>query len=219
MQPRRILTAPLQIWAQSCRSYFWMRLYFEPDPDNLNQKPFPCHASACMPRVAGRLGFKFQVQVCCLLCCWALSESMPPRTLVHCPGCPRTYASEAALRKHRGHRCSVGTPCFLDIHQPARVSRWVAGAGAGPGRLQITEMDMFGAQSRSPSPDPGDDEGPPPPDFDEDDLGPPALPPQPAPAPAVCRNLKSVPWTAIHSDTYQYMSILLVCISYIHNTH
>jgi hypothetical protein len=139
--------------------------------------------------LVGRLGFKLLVQVACLFCNFAVSESMPPRTLVHCPGCPRTYASKSALRKHRGHRCSVGTPCYLDIHQPARVSRWVAGACVGPGRLQITEMDMFGARSRSPSPDPGDDEGPPPPDFDEDDLGP------PAPAPAVSSNLKSTPYT------------------------
>ena len=162
-----------------------------------------------MPPVVGRLGFKLPVQVICLLCILALSESMPPRTLVHCPGCPRTYASESALRKHRGHRCSVGTPCYLDIHQPARVSRWVAGAGVGPGRLQITEMDMFGVRSRSPSPDPGDDEGPPPPGFDEDhdDLGPPPPPPPPAFVSAVGSNLNFMPRTPILTNTHQYTLI------------
>ena len=121
---------------------------------------------------------------------------MPPRTKVHCPGCPRTFESESSLRRHRAHRFASGTPCQLEFQQPGRVSSWAPGPAGGPGRIQVVDLpDMYGAPERSPTPDPGDDMNPNP-GFDEDDLGGPAPPPAP-PAPPAQVNFKIV-----HTNTH-----------------
>ena len=139
---------------------------------------------------------------------------MPPRTRVHCPGCPHTFDSESSLRRHRAHRAAVGTSCQLEFRQAGRVSSWAPGPAGGPARFHVVDMDLYGYQERSPTPDPGDDLNPPP-GFDEDDLGGPAPPPPalapPAPPAQVSFNHRT---HTIHINTYEYTRIHTIKAQY-----
>ena len=118
-----------------------------------------------------------------------LSESlpvpMPPRCVVHCAGCPKTFSSEAGLRRHYGQSGRFGTACHLDAGYAPRISSWAPAGAAPAGRVAILDMGpgLRLYDSDSGSPDPGDDLGDPPPDFDENELGGPAPPPPPPPPP------------------------------------
>ena len=169
----------------------------------------------CVPRHFLRIG----LLLCLADCAATLSVSqpechMPPRTRVHCPGCPRTFDSESSLRRHRAHRAAVGTSCQLEFRQAGRVSSWAPGPAGGPARFHVVDMDLYGYQERSPTPDPGDDLNPPP-GFDEDDLGGPA-PPLPAlasPAPPAQVSFNHRTHT-IHINSYGYTPIHTIQTQY-----
>ena len=104
--------------------------------------------------------------VLCVLCIFnVLSESlpvpMPPRSVVHCAGCPKTFSSEAALRRHYGQSGRFGTACHLDAGDAPRISLWAPGGAAPAGRVGMVDMGRGMYDSDRGSPDPGDDLGDP----------------------------------------------------------